>query len=362
MKTFFEFLGFGVGAVILSMLCNEILLRFSKSLGIRNNNDVVIRWSNESKPSLGGVSFFVVFIFTAIIYEMVHFENSIFHDLTFVGLLIAGSIAFLMGLADDAYNTKPFAKLAIQILCGFVFIASGTSVDLFHIPMLDHFFTIIWVIGIMNSLNMLDNMDGITGTTVLFILVSCFFSNLILNGLDAEIWTILLIAMIGAILGFLKYNINPSKIFMGDAGSQFIGLFVAFFSIKNLWNVGNDTNHSSWMGVVVVLLAFTPAAVDTLTVVINRLKKGKSPMVGGKDHTTHHLVYSGLKDKGVWYVFTLLGFISALFATVVVYFIKTDQFIILPILLATFYFLIVFAVLYKNTIKYPIPGSAQDNE
>jgi len=338
------------------MLCNEILLRFSKSLGIRNNNDVVIRWSNESKPSLGGVSFFIVFLFSSIIYSMVSFEENIFHNSQYGGLMLAGSIAFLMGLADDAYDTKPLAKLSIQILCGGVFIFSDTTLDLFHNELLDGLITIIWVVGIMNSLNMLDNMDGITGTTVFFILIACLFSGIILFGFKLNVWSISLVSMIGAVLGFLKYNIHPSKLFMGDAGSQFIGLFVAFFSIKYLWNVGSDTSHSSWMGVIITLIAFTPAAADTFTVVINRLKKKQSPMVGGKDHTTHHLVYSGLNDKGVWYVFSIIGFISSILSIIMVGFVKEDKYIVMPIVFATIYFLIVFVILYKNTIKYPIPS------
>lgn len=348
-----EIIGFCLGGFALSMICNEVLLRFSKSLGIRNNNDVVIRWSNESKPSLGGVSFFIVFIFSSIVYSIIFFEKNIFHDLQYVGLILAGSIAFLMGLADDAYNTKPFAKLAIQILCGVVFIYTGTTLNLFHNNYIDGFITIIWVIGIMNSLNMLDNMDGITGTTVFFILITCISSGWILTGFSTDIWTITLISMLGAVLGFLVYNVNPSKLFMGDAGSQFIGLFVAFFSIKYLWNVGPSTEHSSWLGIVITLIAFTPAAVDTFTVVINRLKRGASPMVGGKDHTTHHLVYAGFKDKQVWYIFIVISVISSILAVLLIDFLKHD--IILPIIISSIYFIIVFTLLYRTTIKYPAP-------
>lgn len=349
-----EIIGFCLGGFVLSMICNEVLLRFSKSLGIRNNNDVVIRWSNESKPSLGGVSFFIVFIFSSIVYSIIFFEKNIFHDFQYVGLILASSIAFLMGLADDAYNTKPLAKLAIQILCGVVFVYTGTTLDLFHNTYLDGFITIVWVIGIMNSLNMLDNMDGITGTTVFFILLTCIASSWILLGFNTSIWTIMLVSMVGAVLGFLIYNVNPSKLFMGDAGSQFIGLFVAFFSIKFLWNVGPSTAHSSWLGIVITLIAFTPAAVDTFTVVINRLKKGTSPMVGGKDHTTHHLVYAGLKDKQVWYVFIGISLISSLLAILLVDLLKHG--VILPIIISIVYFLVVFTLLYRTTIKYPAPS------
>ncbi len=350
----FELFGFCIGGFIISLICNEVLLRFSKSLGIRNNNDIVIRWSNESKPSLGGVSFFIVYLFSSIIYSIIYYDENIFHDFEYVGLMLSGSIAFLMGLADDAYNTRPFAKLGIQILCGIVFIWTGTTLDLFHNYYIDGFITIIWVVGIMNSLNMLDNMDGITGTTVFFILVSCIVSGWILTGFNTNIWSISLIAMIGGVVGFLIYNINPSKLFMGDAGSQFIGLFVAFFSIKYLWNVGPDTAHSSWLGIVITLIAFTPAAADTFTVVINRLKRGQSPMVGGKDHTTHHLVYAGYKDKTVWYIFTGIGLISCVLSISMVDLLKHD--IVLPIILSFVYFLIVFILLYRNTIVYPGPA------
>ena len=349
-----QLISFCIGGIMISALCNELLLRFSKSLGIRNKNDVFVRWSNESKPSLGGVSFFVVFVFTAIGYSIV-FEDNIFHNIKYIGLFLAGSIAFLMGLADDAYNTRPLAKLIVQITCGVILVLTGVSVEIFHNYYIDGLLTIIWVVGIMNSLNMLDNMDGITGTTVFFILLTCLVSNWILLDFNSNIWTVCLVAIIGAIIGFLFYNIHPSKLFMGDAGSQFIGLFVAFYSIESLLNIGHNFNHTncaSWIGLVITLIAFTPAAVDTLTVVINRLKKGQSPMVGGKDHTTHHLVYAGFKDIGVWYVFVSLGAISTLLSISLINLVKLG--IVLPILLSLIYFVIVFWLLYRNTINHQV--------
>lgn len=345
---------FLLGGVFLAAISNLILLRFSTSLGIRNKNDVTIRWSNESKPSLGGVSFFVVFIFATIAHLIFFYDENIFHNssyhLEFTGLFLAGSIAFLMGLADDAYNTKPLIKLMVQIMCGVIFVMTGTLISIFNSHPLNVVFTVLWVIVIMNSLNMLDNMDGITGTTVFFILLSCLFGHWLINGVNSDVWTLILVAVIGAILGFLKYNIHPSKLFMGDAGSQFIGLFVAFFGVKCLWNASVVFGASSWVDIVFVLVAFTPAAADTLTVVINRLKKGKSPMVGGKDHTTHHLVYAGYNDKQVWFVFLTIGFFATLLTIVSFLFLVNN--IIYPIFFFVFYFVIVFFLLYRNTIKY----------
>lgn len=345
---------FCLAGFIISVTINSLLLRFSKSLGIRNNNDVVIRWSNHSKPSLGGVSFFIVFLFTAIGFSIVFSEDeSIFKNIQYIGLLTAGILAFIMGLADDAYNTQPFAKLFIQILCGVIFVFTNTIIDISHNQIIDSFLTIIWVITLMNSLNMLDNMDGITGTTVLFILITCLLSSFLIFDLNRNIWSIFLVSLIGAILGFLIFNVNPSKLFMGDAGSQFIGLIVAFFSIQSLWNVGELTSNPSWIGAIICLTAFTPAAVDSLSVTINRLRKGKSPMVGGKDHTTHHLVYAGLNDKQVWYVFGLISIISTILSVFMVYI--SIQGMLLPVLFFGLYFVAVFIVLYRFTLKYKQP-------
>jgi UDP-GlcNAc:undecaprenyl-phosphate GlcNAc-1-phosphate transferase len=156
--------------------------------------------------------------------------------------------------------------------------------------------------------------------------------------------------MLGALSGFLYFNINPSKLFMGDAGSQFLGLFVAFFSIKYLWNLGSTTEHNSWISLVITLVALTPAAADTLTVVINRIRAGKSPMVGGKDHTTHHLVYAGYSDKQVWIIFSFIGLFSFLLSVLIVYLTIHD--VIVPNLFFIMFFAIVFGLLYRNTLKY----------
>ena len=325
---------------------------FSTSLGIRNKNDVVVRWSNQSKPSLGGVSFYIAFLFTSIFYS-IFFPNeaSIFLNSHFIGLFIAGSLAFAMGLADDAYNTRPLFKLFIQIACGVIFVISGSLINLTHIYWVDAIFTVLWVIVIMNSLNMLDNMDGITGTVVVSILTLCLFSSIWMSETFVLSRVIFLTAIIGSVIGFLKLNVNPSKLFMGDAGSQFIGLYVSFFAIDNIWNVSESIGAPSWTGLLVCLVAFTPAAADTLTVVINRLKKGQSPMVGGKDHTTHHLVYSGMNDKQVWYTFLVISILSLVFGIAMMYFISKAKYTAtIPFVL---FFIITFVLLYRLTKKHP---------
>lgn len=342
-----------IGGFLLSLTINKLLLRFSKSLGIRNKNDVTIRWSNESKPSLGGISMFFTFIFTVLLFAVFFTNEQLFDNSKFLGLLAASSLAFLIGIADDAYNTRPLLKLLGQISCGLLLIFSGTSIDVFHQQILDSIFTVVWVVILMNSLNMLDNMDGITGTVSLFVLIICMVSFFLFKGLSLNYWIIILVSQLGALLGFLRYNINPAKMFMGDTGSQFIGLFVAYYAIEGLWNSSALLEIPAWSGVLVVLTAFTPAAVDTLTVVINRLKKGKSPMVGGKDHTTHHLVYKGYSDFKVWIVFLTISISAAVLTVVLLLTMKMGFYWVS--LLGLLFFVLIFVLLYRNTIKYKQP-------
>lgn len=350
MISYINILIFILGGTFVSLLSNKLLLRFSQSLGIRNKNDVTVRWSNQSKPSLGGIGLFLGFLFATFLYLMLEPDINIFGNIEFIGLFFSASLAFSMGLADDAYDTKPLFKLFVQLSCGLFLVLSGTSIDLFHHVVLDSITTVVWVVILMNSLNMLDNMDGITATTVLFALLACLVSAMLVGDSNQLYWLYILVAVIGSVLGFLRYNINPAKMFMGDAGSQFIGLFVAFFTIKFLWNLGSITQSHSWISLILALTALTPAAADTLTVVINRLRARKSPMLGGKDHTTHHLVYAGYKDRQVWIIFSFIGFISFLLSVAIIYLVLISR--LQEIMIFLLYFIAVFLILYRYTIKY----------
>jgi len=319
-------------------------------LGIRNKNDVTIRWSNLSKPSLGGISFFAVFIFTTFIYAFFSYEN-LFHDVKFIGLFIAAVLAFIMGLADDAYNTRPLIKLTVQILCGVALCCTNTIISITPYETINWVVTIFWVILLMNSLNMLDNMDGITGTVVLMIIITCLCSQWMTFGITRNFWNILNCAMTGGLIGFLYFNVNPSKLFMGDAGSQFIGLFIAFITIDDLWMVGTSNGVSNWYGLLLIVICFTAPFSDTLTVVINRLKRGQSPMVGGKDHTTHHLVYNGLNDRQVWYVFMGIATVATMLTLAAIYLIKQGNLFFASTLLL--FPIAVFLRLYLITLRHP---------
>ena len=349
---------FILGGTVLSLLINSLLLRFSRTLGIRNKNDVTIRWSNESKPSLGGISMFFTFIFSIMAFAMMADQHDIFENTLIQGFLGAGALAFLIGIADDAYNTRPLLKLLGQIMCGVLLVYTGSMIHFTHIDWLDNVLTVFWVVAIMNSLNMLDNMDGITATVSFFILSACFVSNILLFGTFINPLSVILVAQLGGLIGFLWFNLHPSKMFMGDTGSQFLSLVVSFFSIHFLWNASAKLEVPAWTGLLLALAAFFPAAVDTFTVVINRIKKGQSPMVGGKDHTTHHLVYKGLNDFQVWRIYLLMSLVAFLLASAIIY--GMIHVSIYLALLALPVFLFFFIALYRVTLIYKAP--TKDNK
>ena len=114
-----------ISTVILSFLINGLLLKFASNLGIRNSPETIIRWSPQSKPSLGGISFFLIFLLSIASYPIFFEQHFISFNKQLLGMMAASTLAFLMGLSDDAYNTKPILKLSIQISCEFILIFTG---------------------------------------------------------------------------------------------------------------------------------------------------------------------------------------------------------------------------------------------
>lgn len=295
---------------VFSFLINGLFLKFSKTLGIRNVNDTVIRWGSLSKPALGGISFYIIFLFSGVTYLLLFGQQDKLLDIKFLGLLSACTLGFLLGLADDAYNTKPLLKFIAQFTCGTILVASGTIISFFDSEILNVFLTIFWVIALMNSINMLDNMDGIT--TIVSIGISlCALSVLTVNNAFLDVYFLILIGLIASLTGFLFFNWHPSKMYMGDTGSQFLGVFLAAVGIEFFWNIDHtQTPFTSVRSLLLVCVVFILPIADTATVVINRVSRGQSPFVGGKDHTTHHLSYMGLTDRKVAALFGFIGLIN----------------------------------------------------
>ena len=340
-------------AVFFSVLINGLFLKFTKTLGIRNQPEEIIRWSPKAKPSIGGISFYIIFLFSITSYFFIFKDVSLTTNVEFLGMLLACTIAFLMGLADDAYNTRPLLKLFVQILCAGILIWSGIYIQITGNDAVNYALTVVWVVGIMNSINMLDNMDGVTTVVSIHILFAAIASMIICRTKDDLYFTILA-GVVAALIGFLKFNWHPSKMFMGDTGSQFLGAFLAIIGIEFFWN-GKDVAGAAIQTkeIASVILVFLLPLSDTTNVFIRRLARRSSPFIAGKDHTTHHLVYAGLSEKQVSIVFTVLASVSVTLMILIQF---IPDWSLLYFGFVCLYAFLVFAALFRITLKYKNPS------
>lgn len=307
---------------VFSYLINGLFVKFSGTLGTKNSKGAgaIIRWGSTSKPAFGGISFYIVFLVSFALYTSFtpnpETLNPEAPDQLFFGVLIATSLGFLIGLADDAYNTRPVLKFLGQVACGVILVFTDNCINVFDNDLLNQVLTVFWVVGIMNSINMLDNMDGITTLVSIGVIIGALLI-LVFAGKYTDFYFWILLGVLASLFGFLRFNWYPSKMYMGDTGSQFLGVFLAAIGIHFFWNDFSDTSGGWFSSVMLPLLMFLPSIIDTTIVVINRVSKKQSPFIGGKDHTTHHMSYMGLKDDKVAIVFILFSLFSVAIALLV---------------------------------------------
>jgi UDP-GlcNAc:undecaprenyl-phosphate GlcNAc-1-phosphate transferase len=219
-------------------------------------------------------------------------------------LAIAATLLAGMGLYDDLRGLNPLPKLFGQLLAGIALVSSGIFIHLTGIQGLDIALTLFWVVGICNALNLLDNMDGL----------SAGVSAIACVGFGAIAWfqgQIPLVVVCGTILGitlgFLRFNWHPATIFMGDAGSLFIGFLLAALG---LMVISPSAEFSGTWLVPVVILAVP--IFDTTLVTFSRLRRQLKLTDGGRDHTSHRLVRMGLTvPQGVGRIYKAAGVCNA---------------------------------------------------
>jgi UDP-GlcNAc:undecaprenyl-phosphate GlcNAc-1-phosphate transferase len=305
-------IGYFVIAIALSLAINYLLLKFSFNLGSRNNLAFKqVRWTAHVKPSIGGISFFIIFLLSWGIYGFISQEKGIVPDKQIIGIVAATSLGFLAGLYDDAFNTNPLLKFILQLTCGIILVGFNVKINISNIEFINIFFTLVWVVGLMNSINMLDNMDGVTASISAMIVAGIIGVSAMTGHPSSDFYMLILVGVLGSLIGFLRFNWSPSKIFMGDTGSQFLGVFLAATSIIFLWQFNNGNQGLLQVKPFVLpALFFIIPIIDTTTVTVRRLLRGQSPFVGGKDHITHHFANLGLKESNIVLLLTATTLVS----------------------------------------------------
>jgi UDP-GlcNAc:undecaprenyl-phosphate GlcNAc-1-phosphate transferase len=264
------------------------------------------RWHKKETALMGGVAIFVptmaVWLAAAALLGWESFGKP------FIPIALCASGMFVLGLVDDLRSMDPQHKLAGQIVLTSILVFLGFRLEWTSYKTIDLFLSILWIVGITNAFNLLDNMDGLSAGVALIAGLFTFLLHMSSAGAPSGAAVLLMTAAyLGALLGFLFYNFNPASIFMGDAGSLFIGFVMACLMTMggSVHAVGGNVAHLLSVIAIPILIVFIPI-VDTGFVSFMRKLFRRPISQGGKDHSSHRMVAIGLSEKKA--VLVLYGF------------------------------------------------------
>ena len=213
-------------------------------------------------------------------------------------LLAAGTILMLLGLTDDFRGLDWRPRLAVEFLVAGLIVWQGWRLTVFlNVPWLTDLLSVLWIVGLVNSFNFLDNMDGLSGGVAA--ISASLLATVMLLAPDPlthqpQLFVAgLLFVLVGSLVGFLWHNRPPARLFMGDAGSYFIGFLLAVATMTATFAGGDVPKHA----ILAPLCVLAVPLYDTLTVVAIRLRAGRSPFEADKNHFSHRLVQLGMSKK-----------------------------------------------------------------
>lgn len=311
----------------LSYVSTPLVIKFAiKNDLIDNPNKDDRRVHKKPVPRVGGLAMVFSMLISLILVFILSFVfKEIVLDLRMIGYLLGATVIATMGFIDDIKDIKAKYKFVFQMVAATIVYVFGISIIGVKIPFIyNHLIdfgvfaypiTVLWILGITNAVNLIDGLDGlaagissIAATSLLLIFIA--------TGAPIEAIIITLI-LVGATLGFLPYNFNPAKTFMGDVGANFLGFTLATVAI-----LGSAKGYTIFAIVAPIIVLGVPIF-DMLFAIVRRLLKGQGIMTADKDHIHHRLLRSGLSHKQVvlaLYIATsILGIIAVAIAKVAIW-------------------------------------------
>ena len=290
--TTIQFVILGVAAFALSGLLTGPVRALAIKLGAMDLPNMDRKTQIEPVPYLGGVAIAISIVsvtYAAIFYS----DNSktTFPLVTYA--LLPAVLLGLMGLIDDLKGLPPVPRLLAQTVMAILVAVFLIDRNLEGTPignqLLNDIINIVWIVAICNSINFFDNLDGGAAGSVA---VSTLGIAIIASNQGQELVTALSVVTCGATVGFLLWNKSPAKIYMGDAGALFLGVLVAVLTIRLKPGITPKFNS---LAILPMLLAVP--ILDTCIAVFSRLRRGISPLTGGKDHLSHRLMRKGISKQ-----------------------------------------------------------------
>ena len=308
------------------------------------------RWHKRSTPLLGGSG-----IFAGLLAAVgVGIASGVIPASREIGGIVGGcAILFVAGLVDDVYRLPPLAKLAAQGGAAALVIGAGVRVQIISNGVAATVLAVVWLLGMTNAFNLLDNMDGLAASLAT---VACAFFAIDAFTIHPDHTIALLsLGICFACLGFLPYNLRlrrPASVFMGDSGSQVLGFSLGSLGLASSWTVAGSTVAT----LLLPLLVLAVPILDTTLVTIVRLLEGRPVTQGGRDHTSHRLVYEGLSDKRAVVLLSVVS--AALGLTSLAYKVLDDTRVTLIGVLITFAFLLQFGSYLADVNRAPAADRA----
>ena len=280
---------------------------------LRLLDEAGIRASHKgSVPIFGGIA-----IFTGIIFSLLFWAD--IENIQY--LLVSILIVFFVGIIDDLLEISPFKKLVGQVIATFIIIYLGDlKIDNMHgvlgmydLPIwIGTLFTVFVVIVIMNGFNLIDGVDGLAGGIGV---ISSFSFGVIALLMGQSDMAIVAFTLMGALLGFLRYNFFPAKIFMGDTGSLVVGMILSILAINCIrYGLVTETIKSPNKGPLLAIVILAIPLFDSLKVFVARIIKGRHPLYPGREHIHHTLLSLGFGHKKTSFILCLLAISLIIFS------------------------------------------------
>lgn len=299
-------------AGLTSFLCTPMAKRLAVKIGAIDVPKDNRRMHKKPIPRLGGFAIFLGFFVSTMVFSFNFITREIY------GILIGAMIIVALGMADDVLALKAKYKFVVQVIAVSMPVLCGVRIEWFPSFLGENPYqalplgwsvvvSIIWLLAILNAVNIIDGLDGLACGVSIIMTISC---TVILILLESPQIAIIAAALAGACMGFLPYNMNPAKIFMGDTGAMFIGYTLACLSIEGLFKA-----YAIVAFFVPVLLYLLPIF-DLLFAAVRRVLTGHSPMEADKSHLHHKLIAVGFSQKQAVFILygvaAILGFCAVL--------------------------------------------------
>lgn len=330
-------------AVVTSLLLTPLARLVAKKLNVYDYPHSDVKTHKEAVPYFGGVAIVAAFYISMLVVRFTtDFPTGTLRALR--GVFAASFFVFILGMIDDIkHKGLHFSqKFIFQFIAAILLISYGIKIEFISPEWFGLIITVIWIVGITNALNIVDVMDGLSSGVAVIAAFAFFFI-----GLPAEehlYVNFVSIGLAGAILGFMPYNFSRKhKIFMGDAGSLFIGVILSAVALGTKYTEANE------LGVFVPIIILAIPIFDTLFVMFVRYKKRLSPFLGSKDHFALRLRAIGYSDKKILIRVYLTGIVLFFLASLVTK-IHSNIDVIIIYLLCAIFVVVVARYLYKIKI------------